>query len=603
MTSVTLNFLVVGEDPYEKTLPVDIDINKNIGALKKTIKNDIGESVSVRDLKLFRVDIPLGSTRDEDVIARLKTGEFSVSLEMNNNLQKISDHFSTQPANTNLHILVQLPIVAIGASVSMGSSSKRNYEEEQNINVKKIRHYPSLSSFAQIDNLYKSQQKNTQDILIHRPSSYVSMPLILYDPVFFKFKSDFNNEGLIIDKEHNQWTLECINTMAKFYLNEKLRQKEFHELICKLLAKDVKVLVLDDKSSNDGTLELDFHSYSILYLLIKIKNEIGTGKCDPTTQAAASYAKFYTQEKNQKLLKVCNLPCFIIGLAGPWICILGAVYVEKPLVEPLTSFEPLIFTNDRIHLNKIARLFKALSLGCERLKKYYNALPSFVLNTVDHQRFFPFIRKFHEINFDYKEKLFDNPHKLLWKAETQGEDRLTIVIKFTHSYNKKAHELCHSIGKAPRLLCVSSAHTMHMIIMEYVDGQKLCDCCDLKGSEYKRIIKDIEEAVDLLHKNGIVFADLRDSNILVIKNEDEYHGMLVDFDWAGEDNKDLYPAFMNADINWPTGAEDNKVLKKEHDIYWLDVLKRKYLNEVKEMPTTEVKKILITEVKEMSTCY
>ncbi|CAB5194234.1 unnamed protein product [Rhizophagus irregularis] len=321
--------------------------------------------------------------------------------------------------------------------------------------------------------------------------------------------------------------------------------------------------------SNDGTLKLDFHSYSVLYLLIKIKNEIGTGKCDPTTQAAASYAKFYTQEKNQKLLKVCNLPCFIIGLAGPWICILGAVYVEKPLVEPLTSFEPLIFTNDRIHLNKIARLFKALSLGCERLKKYYNALPSFILNT----------------------------------AETQGEDHLTIVIKFTHSYNKKAHELCHSIGKALRLLCVSSAHTMHMIIMEYVDGQKLCDCCDLKGSEYKRIIKDIEEAVDLLHKNGIVFADLRDSNILVIKNEDEYHGMLVDFDWAGEDNKDLYLAFMNADINWPTGAEDNKVLKKKHDIHWLDVLKRKYLNEIKEMPTTKVKEILITEVKEMSACY
>ncbi|PKB94763.1 hypothetical protein RhiirA5_262869, partial [Rhizophagus irregularis] len=306
------------------------------------------------------------------------------------------------------------------------------------------------------------------------------------------------------------------------------------------------------------------------YLLIKIKNEIGTGKCDPTTQAAASYAKFYTQEKNQKLLKVCNLPCFIIGLAGPWICILGAVYVEKPLVEPLTSFEPLIFTNDRIHLNKIARLFKALSLGCERLRKYYDALPSSVLNTVDHQRFFPFIRKFHEIYFDYKEKLFDDPRKLLWKAETQGEDRLTIVIKFTHSYNKKAHELCHSIGKAPRLLCTSSAYTMRMIIMEYVDGQKLCDCCDLKGSEYKRIIKDIEEAVDLLHKNGIVFADLRDSNILVIKNEDEYHGMLVDFDWAGEDNKDLYLAFMNADINWPTGAEDNKVLKKKHDIHWLD---------------------------------
>ncbi|RGB40877.1 hypothetical protein C1646_663537, partial [Rhizophagus diaphanus] len=187
-----------------------------------------------------------------------------------------------------------------------------------------------------------------------------------------------------------------------------------------------------------------------------------------------------------------------------------------------------------------------------------------------HQQFFPFIRKFHEINFDYKEKLFDDLRKLLWKAETQGENRFTIVIKFTHSYNRKAHELCHSIGKVSRLLCISLAHMMRMIIMKYVDGQKLCDCCDLKGSEYKRIIKEIEEAVDLLHEN--------------------------DFNWAGEDNKDLYLTFMNADINWPTGVEDNKILKKEHDIHWLDVLKRKYLNEIKEMPTTEVEEILATEL-------
>jgi hypothetical protein len=107
-----------------------------------------------------------------------------------------------------------------------------------------------------------------------------------------------------MDKKHNQWTLKCINTMVNFYSDEK-RQEEFHELIRELLSKDVK----------DVTLELDFHSYSALYLLIEIKNEIGIGKCDPTTQAAVSYAKVL---QNQKLLKGCNLPCFIVGLSGPY---------------------------------------------------------------------------------------------------------------------------------------------------------------------------------------------------------------------------------------------------------------------------------------------
>ncbi|GES95131.1 hypothetical protein RCL_jg19337.t1 [Rhizophagus clarus] len=128
MTSVTLNCLVVGEDPYEKTLPVDIDINKNIGALKKAIKNDIGGSVSARDLKLFKVDIHLGITRDENAVTMLKTVDLSVSLEMDNNLQKISVHFSTQPADTNLHILVQLPTVAIEQPVA---GSKRSFDEMQ----------------------------------------------------------------------------------------------------------------------------------------------------------------------------------------------------------------------------------------------------------------------------------------------------------------------------------------------------------------------------------------------------------------------------------------------------------------------------------------
>ncbi|CAI2193498.1 15207_t:CDS:2, partial [Funneliformis geosporum] len=144
-----------------------------------------------------------------------------------------------------------------------------------------------------------------------------------------------------------------------------------------------------------------------------------------------------------------------------------AVYVEKPLIEPLTSFEPLIFTNDRIHLDKIARLFRALRLGGDNLKTYYNSLPPSVVTDVDPQR-----------------------------------------------------SLCG----------------LYMIVMEYVNGQKLRDC-DLEDTERKKIINDIEVAINHLHTNDIVFADLRDSNILVIKDDDEkYSGMLVDFDWAGRDN-------------------------------------------------------------------
>jgi hypothetical protein len=117
MTSVTLNCLVIGEDPYTKCFSVDdISTRKNINTLKKVINDDIKSGLPTKDLKLFQVDVPLGKTRDENVVAMLKTGDLSIGLEMNNNLQPINDYFSAQPPITNLHILVQLPTVAIGES-------------------------------------------------------------------------------------------------------------------------------------------------------------------------------------------------------------------------------------------------------------------------------------------------------------------------------------------------------------------------------------------------------------------------------------------------------------------------------------------------------
>ncbi|CAG8490654.1 15329_t:CDS:2 [Dentiscutata heterogama] len=48
-------------------------------------------------------------------------------------------------------------------------------------------------------------------------------------------------------------------------------------------------------------------------------------------------------------LALCNWLSFILYLAGPWVCVLETVYVEKPIVDPLTDLIPLISTNIRYH--------------------------------------------------------------------------------------------------------------------------------------------------------------------------------------------------------------------------------------------------------------
>ncbi|CAG8465407.1 17650_t:CDS:2 [Dentiscutata erythropus] len=535
---------------------VTIGTENTIAQLKELLKKEESpytDNICSTDLTLWHVNVDPSAINTIDEM-----------LNNNNKLtlptKKVGGIFSDL-SGKKIRVVIGIPVCEsfflfqINIIEEQAESLKRqysvsNYDEEQYRNVKKIRNHPSPSSFALINYLHENQSQE-QEFLIGRPSGCIGIPLMLYNYAFTCFKTDFNNDNLPIDKDHYQWTLNCINTMSNFYSIEKFRKREFHERMRELFNKDIMITVLDDESSNDGALYLDVHSFTILYLNIEIKNEIGTGNCDPTTQAAAFYAKFYAQKKYEEILKGCNMPCFILGLAGPWICVLGA---------------------------KIARLFMALRTGCDNLKKYYKSLSKSVLNIADSQQFFPYIRTAHGVgDFVYKEKLFDDPNKLLWKAETKSGQ--TIIVKFSHMYNANAHNLCHEIGKAPELLFVSKiSNEFCMIIMEYVKGQRLYDCEDLDFPTYKKIINDIEVAISHLHSKNIVFADLRDSNILVIKDDNKtYHGMLIDFDWAGEDNVECYPSFMNPNINWPLGAGDKVKLKKEHDIHWLKVLKDRYL--------------------------
>ena len=52
--------------------------------------------------------------------------------------------------------------------------------------------------------------------------------------------------------------------------------------------------------------------------------------------------------------------------------------------------------------------------------------------------------------------------------------------------------------------------------------------------------------------------------------------MLIDFDWAGIHQKDRYIPIMNPEIKWASGAEGNALMHKDHDLHWLEILKKKY---------------------------
>ncbi|PKY51955.1 hypothetical protein RhiirA4_447639 [Rhizophagus irregularis] len=115
MSTITLSCLVAGENPYDNSFPVDIDTNKvkTIGHLRDAIKEKIDDNVKAKDLKLWKVDISLEEENEklklvnEKINVNIKDELEGVELKP---LSKTSKHFSSQPADEHIHIIVQRPV-------------------------------------------------------------------------------------------------------------------------------------------------------------------------------------------------------------------------------------------------------------------------------------------------------------------------------------------------------------------------------------------------------------------------------------------------------------------------------------------------------------
>ena len=235
-------------------------------------------------------------------------------------------------------------------------------------------------------------------------------------------------------------------------------------------------------------------------------------------------------------------------------------------------------THDERHLYHIARLFEAIRLAAQYLDNYYRRLSIVYNNNNTTQQLYPYPCQYitesnTTIHFTYEDYLTGDSKKTIFKGKTT--DGYPIVIKFSQRYNTYAHNLCAQEGFAPRLFYVSKEKFggWYMIIMEYIEGETL-DTLQIDKTEYDNVLKHISKAIQTLHCKNIVFGDLRKPNIMVMNSDKGCHGMLIDFDWAGEHGKDHYTSKMNPDIGWPTGAEGNAIMDKAHDLYWLDKLKK-----------------------------
>ncbi|CAG8506134.1 4079_t:CDS:1, partial [Dentiscutata erythropus] len=105
-----------------------------------------------------------------------------------------------------------------------------------------------------------------------------------------------------------------------------------------------------------------------------IKNEIGTRFSNLIIQGSLLYVHNWMQNNFKSLRNSSNCPSIIVAVAGSWLCILGAIYLEKGAINPLMLFIPIIQSHEHKYLQIVTRLFESLHLAAERLRNFYKTL-------------------------------------------------------------------------------------------------------------------------------------------------------------------------------------------------------------------------------------
>ena len=303
-----------------------------------------------------------------------------------------------------------------------------------------------------------------------------------------------------------------------------------------------------------------------------------------------------------RIRNASNCPCILIAIGGPYICILGAIFVDIVIVQPLTGYlllggNPL----KREAADHIARIFHVVAKAVGKLDAMYMKLkpseipvhnrllpsPTYRPGSTfeDQDALSPLNLKF-ERRYDYEGRHPQEYRRPIFLGTLRGRD---VVIKFCEAYGVQAHKLLADQDPplAPKLhLAVMVRGGLTMVVMDRIDGQNAFSRfgkpypqdsdspSEVEDSSFNEVKVDVKKAIDLLHASNLVFGDLRRPNIMVVRRpgtgdaSDYDGGMLIDFDWAGPVGQTRYPPVINdsGEIDWAEGVKAGALIEKHHDL-------------------------------------
>ena len=155
-----------------------------------------------------------------------------------------------------------------------------------------------------------------------------------------------------------------------------------------------------------------------------------------------------------------------------------------------------------------------------------------------------------------------DPSRLLFVASTTGDT--LIVIKFTRRYCAELHALCAKLGRAPQLLAFERLPGGWCgVAMEYILTAVPLRSIPKDHAKRPRWQQELQEVMSQFHGENLVHGDLRDTNIIVEKDE---RVLLIDFDWGGKDGETVYPRWdLNSELQDGRTHNDLRIRKEDDE--------------------------------------
>lgn len=243
--------------------------------------------------------------------------------------------------------------------------------------------------------------------------------------------------------------------------------------------------------------------------------------------------------------------------------------------EPLTPlFEPSTHWRHEGARRRLASVFDALLETVSHIQCHYQGLKLSSHAFSNEARRFPYARSLKNADqsqawFRYRSQSEEST--LVFRAHIGTRP---VVVK----YSADVHRFLSDLLLAPALLhCERIPGDWLFVIMdEALYGALYKLRPSLAIPQQEKVWTETKRVARLLHENGFVHGDIRDSNILIDTNSldaDNVKLHFIDFDWAGRVERVKYPMGVNTtSVKRPATVKYDALITKEHDIAMVENL-------------------------------